>query len=204
VSATVRPAARRPLAKVLGSVGVLAAAAAVAGMGTFGAFTDSTVPLADQVDTGTVSIDLAAPAQTIDFGQPGGGWVPGDHSYLAVDLVNTGSSALGSITLDVTPLRSSILDTDTTNGLQLTLDDCSTSWSTTGGQYSCTGTQTRLYTGPIVLSRQLPQLASTAVGGVDHLLATATLPQGAGNQFMGAETDLGVVFTGTQRTGTTR
>jgi hypothetical protein len=204
VSAIARLTTRRPVAKILGSVGVLAAAAAVAGMGTFGAFTDSTAPLAGQVDTGTVSIDLAAPAAVIDFPDVPGGWVPGDRSYLAVDLVNTGTSALSSVTLDVSALRSSALDADTTNGLQLTIDGCSQAWDTTGGQYSCAGTVTHHYAGPVVVSRQLSQAASRAVGGVDHLLATATLPQAAGNQFMGATTDLGILFTGTQRTGTSR
>ena len=204
MSATARSSARRPVAKVLGSVGVLAAAAAVAGMGTFGAFTDSTSPLASQVDTGTVSIDLAAPAQVVQVPNVDGGWLPGDHSYLALDLVNTGSSTLQSVTLDVSALRSSVLDTDRANGLQLALDGCSSAWDAVGDHYSCAGTVTHFYAGPVVLSTQLPQAASLAVGGVDHLLATASLPQSAGNGFMGATTDLGVQFTATQRTGTNR
>jgi hypothetical protein len=204
VSAIVRPTTRRPVAKVLGSVGVLAAAAAVAGIGTFGAFTDSTAPLASQVGSGTVSIDLAAPAQVLAVPRVDGGWLPGDRSYLAVDLVNSGTSALGSVTMAISALHSSALDTDTTNGLQLTMDGCSQAWDAAGGQYACAGTVTHFYAGPIVVSGQLPRAASLTAGGVDHLLATATLPQTAGNSFMGATTDLGVVFTGTQRIGTNR
>jgi hypothetical protein len=37
------------------------AGAAVAGVGTFGSFTDSTTPVGVAVDDGVVSIDLAAP-----------------------------------------------------------------------------------------------------------------------------------------------
>lgn len=204
MSATASTTARRPVAKVLGSVGVLAAAAAIAGMGTFGAFTDSTAPLVGQVGTGTVSIDLAGPAQTVAVPNVAGGWVPGDHSYLALDLVNTGTSALDSVTLQVSALTSSVLDTDRTDGLQLTVDGCSQAWDAVGDHYSCAGTVTHFYSGPIVLSTQLPRAASLAVGGVDHLLATATLPETANNGFMHATTDLGVLFTGTQRTGTNR
>jgi hypothetical protein len=197
--------ARRGTAtKVIGSVGVLAAAAAVAGLGTFGSFTDSTTPVTGAIDTGTVSIDLAAPAQSIDFPEVAGGWVPGDRSSVALDLLNTGTVALGSLTVDITAPQSSILDTDTTHGLQLTLDACDQAWAVAGGAYSCAGTVTRHYAGPVVVSAELPRAASMAVGGVDHLLATATLPQAAGNEFMDASSELSIVITATQRGGTAR
>jgi hypothetical protein len=196
--------ARRPLAKVFGSVGVLAAAAAVAGLGTFGTFTDSTAPLAAEAGSGTVSIDLAAPASSIDFPDVAGGWLPGDRSFLPLDLVNTGTVDLSSIRLDVTATQSSLLDTDRTQGLQLTLDSCDQAWDTSSGSYTCAGTVSHQYSGPVVLSQQLPALASLRAGAVDHLLATVTLPSTAGNGFMGAHTDLAASFTGTQRTGAAR
>jgi hypothetical protein len=204
VSAAVRISARRPVTRVLGSLGVAAAAAAVAGMGTFGSFTDSTAPLSSKVDTGTVSIDLAAPAHTLTFPHVDSGWVPGDHAVMALDLVNTGTSPLASVTLDVKAPQSSALDTDTAHGLQLTIDGCDKPWETSTGAYTCTGIVTHHYAGPVVLSQNLPQAASLAAGGVDHLLATVVLPQDAGNQFMGAQTTLSYLFTGTQRTGTAR
>ena len=46
--------------KMVASFGVLGAAVAVAGLGTFGSFTDSTTPIAAEVATGTVSIDVDA------------------------------------------------------------------------------------------------------------------------------------------------
>ena len=201
---TVAPARRRPHVKVIGSMGVLAAAAAVAGLGTFGTFTDSTTPLAGDLATGTVSIDLAAAAHTIDFPDASGGWKPGDRSYLAMDLVNTGSSDLSSVVLDVTAPESGLLDSDRTHGLQVTLDGCDQAWDTAGGAYVCPGTVTHHYAGPIVMSTALSGAASLAAGGVDHLLATATLPDTAGNEFMGARSTLGFLFTGTQRAGTDR
>ena len=47
--------------------------------------------------------------------------------------------------------------------------------------------------------------ASTSVGGVDHLLLTASLPSSAsGNAFEGATTSLDFVFHGTPRAATAR
>ena len=44
--------------KVVGSLAVLGTAAAVAGLGTYGNFTDSTTPMNTTVASGTLSIDL--------------------------------------------------------------------------------------------------------------------------------------------------
>src|SRR5919107_3715239 len=54
---TVSPTAR----KVVGSLAVLGTAAAVAGLGTYGNFTDSTTPMNTAVASGTLSIDLTQP-----------------------------------------------------------------------------------------------------------------------------------------------
>ena len=75
--------------KVVGSLGVLGTAAAVAGMGTFGSFTDSTTPVATTIQSGTLSIDVsqqgfAVPVTTTGF-------VPGDSLTRAVNLVNDGN-----------------------------------------------------------------------------------------------------------------
>ena len=51
-------ARRSSVTKAVASLGVLAAAAAVAGLGSFGAFTDSTTPVQADVDTGVLSINL--------------------------------------------------------------------------------------------------------------------------------------------------
>ena len=113
--------------KVVGSLGVLGAAAAVAGMGTFGNFTDSTTPVATTIQSGTLSIDVSQQG----FGVPvtTTGFVPGDSMTRAVNLVNDGNAALGSVTLSSAATASSILTTDTTNGLQLAVKKCSVAWS---------------------------------------------------------------------------
>ena len=109
--------------KVVGSLGIIGAAAAVAGMGTFGTFTDSTTPASTTVNSGTVTINLsqqgfAIPATTSNF-------VPGDSMTRAVNLVNNGGSAFGSVALASPRPPPSMLTTDTTNGLQLAVKSCS-------------------------------------------------------------------------------
>ncbi len=56
--------------KVIGSLAILGTAAAVAGLGTYGNFTDSTTPLNTTVDTGALSIDLTQPAGAVASRSP--------------------------------------------------------------------------------------------------------------------------------------
>ena len=121
-------------------------------MGTFGTFTDSTTPVATTISSGTLSIDLtqqgvAVPVTTTGF-------VPGDSVTRAVNLVNDGNVALGSVTLASTVTTPSVLTTDATNGLQLAVKSCSVAW-TQGGTasaptYTCAGTERVLGSGPAV------------------------------------------------------
>src|SRR5688572_13221772 len=138
--------------KVVGSLGVLGTAAAVAGMGTFGGFTDSTTPVATTIQSGTLSIDLTQQGYAVPVTTAG--FLPGDSLTRAVNLVNDGNSPLGSVTLSSTATAGSVLTTDTANGLQLTLKKCSVAW-TQGGTaqaptYACSGTETVVGTGPVV------------------------------------------------------
>ena len=108
---------------VLGSLAVLGSAAAVAGLGTFGTFTDSTTPISTQVASGTVSIDLTQPAAPIPAVTTG--LLPGDSIARTVTLRNDGDSPLSSVALGVTTTNPSVLTTDTVHGLQLALQSCS-------------------------------------------------------------------------------
>ena len=193
--------------KIVGSLGVLGAAAAVAGLGTFGTFTDSTTPISTTVASGTVNIDLtnpgfAIPASTTNF-------VPGDAMTRAVTLTNSGSADLSSVSLAVTAPTSSVLDTNTTLGLQLTIDACSQAW-TVGGTagaptYTCAGTtRSVLASTPVKGTHNLANLTSLTAGSTDHLVAKVTLPTGADNQFQNKTSVLNLVFTGTQRAATAR
>ena len=192
--------------KVVGSLGIIGAAAAVAGMGTFGTFTDSSTPVATTIASGTLSIDVtqqgySVPVTTSNF-------VPGDSMTRAVNLINDGSAALGSVTLASTVQTPSILTTDTTNGLQLTVKSCSVAW-TQGGTaqaptYTCSGTERLLGSGPAVTNMVLSNPASLVAGATDYLTFAISLPAAADNSFQGKSAALSLTFTGTQRTGSAR
>jgi predicted ribosomally synthesized peptide with SipW-like signal peptide len=192
--------------KVVGSLGVIGAAAAVAGMGTFGSFTDSSTPVATTIQSGTLNIDVtqqgfAVPVTTAGF-------VPGDSLTRAVNLVNSGNVALGSVTLNTTVSAPSVLTTDVTNGLQLAVKSCSVPWTqggtATAATYACSGTERVLASGPAVSNLTLNNPASLAAGATDYLTFAVSLPTTAGNAFQGQSAALSLVFTGTQRTGTAR
>ncbi|MGY1641388.1 TasA family protein [Geodermatophilus sp. SYSU D00703] len=197
---------RNTTRKVVGSLGVIGAAAAVAGLGTFGTFTDSTTPVTTEVASGTVDINLAQPAAAIPATTAN--FLPGDSMSRAVTLSNNGSAPLSSVTLGVTSSTSTVLTTDTTNGLRLSLESCSVAW-TEGGTvsaptYTCSGTKKAVALGPVVKNFPLSNVASLNPGGVDHLVFTISLPTSADNAFAGKDSTLSLTFTGVQRNGTAR
>jgi hypothetical protein len=193
--------------KVLGSLGVLGAAAAVAGLGTFGTFTDSTTPVTTEVATGSVDINLTNPGHAIPVTTSG--FVPGDSLTRAVTLTNAGTSPLSSVTLGVTAPTSSILDTDVTNGLKLTVKSCPQAWTqggtATAPTYTCAGTVTTLVDAkPVKNTFTLAGAASLTPTGTDHLIFTVSLPDTADNAFQTKTSTLSLVFTGTQRAAANR
>jgi hypothetical protein len=192
--------------KVVGSLGVLGTAAAVAGLGTFGNFTDSTTPVATTIQSGTLSIDLSQVGAAVPVSTTG--FLPGDSITRAVNLVNDGNAPLGSVTLNSAATASSILTTDLANGLQLTVKKCSVAW-TQGGTaqaptYTCAGTETVVGSGPAVNNMAINGAAALNAGGTDHLTFSISLPATADNTFQGKSASLSLTFTGTQRTGLAR
>jgi len=185
--------------KVIGSLAVAGVAAAVAGLGTFGTFTDSTTPVATTVESGTVDITLTQQGTTIPVTTAG--FVPGDSLSRAVDLSNVGSAPLSSVTLVSTAAAAGALTSDTTDGLQLAVRSCPVAWTQAGAAYTCSGSTSTLYSGPALTSSALPGAASLAARGVDHLLLTLSLPTTAGNAFEGISSTLNLTFTGVQRAG---
>ena len=198
--------------KVVGSLAILGTAAAVAGLGTYGNFTDSTTPMNTQVDTGTMSINLAQPGGVAAIPVSTTGFVPGDSMTRAVNLINDGGSALGSVSLTAQVTSpASVLTTDAVKGLQLAVKGCSVAW-TQGGTptaptYTCSGTERSVLTSAVAnagSSVPLTSPASLAAGGVDNLIFTISLPTSADNTFQGKSATLGLTFTAVQRTGTAR
>jgi hypothetical protein len=192
--------------KVVGSLGVIGAAAAVAGLGTFGSFTDSTTPGSATINTGSIDINASSTGYAIPVTTTG--FVPGDSLTRAVNLVNNGTAPLGSVTLATTAAAPSVLTTDLANGLQMAVKSCPVPW-TQGGTpsaptYTCAGGEQLLGSGPVVSTINLVNAASLAAGGTDYLTFSISLPTTADNTFQGKSAALTLTFTGTQRTGTAR
>lgn len=183
--------------KVVGSLGVIGAAAAVAGMGTFGSFTDSTTPVATTINSGTVSIDLAK-ASTLDF--TAADLIPGDSVTRPFTLKNDGGSDLGTISLASVATTGSILTTDATNGLQLAVKSCAVAWTQSGNAFTCSSGEKTLLSGPAVINGQLYAPASLVAGKSDNVAISYTLPTAAGNEFQGKAAAFSLTFTATQRT----
>jgi hypothetical protein len=203
---------RSTIRKVVGSLAILGTAAAVAGLGTYGNFTDSTTPLNTTVDTGALSIDLTQPGGAVAIPVSTTGFVPGDSMTRAVNLINDGGSALGSVALTAqVTSAANVLTTDAVNGLQLAVKGCSVAW-TQGGTptaptYTCAGTERNVLTTAVANaggSVPLVAPASLAAGGVDNLVFSISLPTTAGNTFQGKSATLSLTFTGVQRAGTAR
>ena len=194
--------------KVLGSISIIGIAAAVAGLGTFGTFTDST-SVDTTVESGILSLDV---------GVPGGiphvipvttnGFLPGDSLTRPLDLNNDGTVALSAVNLATTATPSSALITDQLTGLQLTLEQCSRRWTRGGTDelptYTCDATQRTMYSGPVVSTAALPTPNSLQPGGTDNMIFTLSLPTAAGNDMQGLSATVTLGFTGVQAAGTAR
>ena len=188
--------------KIMLSLGVVGAAAAVSGMGTFGAFT-STTSGSETVGSGTVIIALGTGAAST-LTVPAVNIVPGDTIQRAVTLNNTGNSALSAVTLTTAAAPSSLLNTDTTNGLQLKIDSCSVAWTavapTTAPTYTCSGTTASvLATKPVIGANTAITTRATTAATTDNLVITLTLPSTADNTFQNLTSTIGFTFNATQR-----
>ena len=197
-----------PTRKLLASVAVLGAAASIAGLGTFATFTSST-SASHTVSSGTVTIALGATGASTNRLTVGATAIaPGDTIQRSVDLINSGSLDLASVTLATTATTSSLLDTDATNGLQMVIDKCSVAWTESGPPftYTCGGTTSSvLATRPVIGSAlALSNLSSLTSGTTDHLRVTLTLPSGAGNTLQNQSSTISYAFTGTQRAATSK
>jgi spore coat-associated protein N len=205
---------RRPWSKTMGStskkllatIAVLGAAASIAGLGTYATFT-STTSQNHTISSGTVTIALGATgASTNRLNIGASGLAPGDTIQRSVDLLNSGSLDLASVTLTTTAAPSSLLDTDATNGLQMVIDKCSVAWTESGPPYTytCSGTPSTVLASRAVIgsAMALSNLGATTHGATDHLRVTLTLPSGAGNTLQNQSSTITYAFTGTQRAAT--
>ncbi|MDQ1536904.1 MAG: spore coat-associated protein [Actinomycetota bacterium] len=205
--------------KVLLSVAALGTAGAIAGLGTFAAYTSTTSGSAS-VTTGVVAIALATDGTGNRLDVPATHVLPGDTVARVVDLSSTSTDPLSSVKLTTTaPTVTSALNTDATNGLQLLVQSCSSAWTETsnspdsGYSYTCGGTTSTVLSSAAVVQANsvLGNLAATTTAGnvtatVDHLLITMTLPSGTTQAQVpnGATSTIVFTFNALQRTATNR
>lgn len=196
--------------KALASLGLLGTAAAVAGLGSFAAFTGST-SASHTAASGTVTAALGLAGDIDNRLTVGADKIAaGDTIQRVVKLSNTGTIGWASAALTTSATTSSLLDTDATNGLQLVVDKCSVAWVEAGTApaytYTCpsTATQTNVIASRAVIGSNLAlgSLGALTAGGSDYLRVTMTLPSTAGNTFQGKSSTVQFAFTGTQRAAT--
>ncbi|MDA8381238.1 MAG: TasA family protein [Actinomycetota bacterium] len=198
----------KPLGKIALAATLCAAGAALAFQGAFAEWTSGATGGPQSISTGTVTIALGATgAKTNRLTVNATNVAPGDTIARSVDLSNVGTLNLASVTLGISAKPSSTLDTDGTNGLQVSISSCSVAWSESGPPYTytCSGTTSS------VLSTSVSALESSAApldglnaltaGGTDHLVVTLTLPTSAPSSMEGLTSTLSYNFTGTQATG---
>jgi len=194
--------------KLLLSVAAIGAAAAIAGLGTYATFTSST-SASQAVASGTVTVALGATGASTNRLTVGASNIAaGDTIQRSVDLINQGSLNLASVTLTTTAATSSLLNTDTSNGLQMAIDKCSAAWTEAGTApaytYTCSGTTTTVLASVPVIGANLAlsNLSALTAGATDHLRVTLTLPSTAGNSLQNQSSVIQYSLTGIQRAGT--
>ena len=110
---------RSTIRKIVASLGVLGAAAAVAGLGTYGSVADSTTPVSTDIGTAVLDLALGQPAGAAAIPVSTSNFLPGDSLTRALDLSNAGAARLSSVTLGVTAGPYSLLYQVTRQGLLL-------------------------------------------------------------------------------------
>lgn len=204
--------------KILLSIGAIGAAASIAGLGTFASFSDTDSASAT-ISSGTVTIDLADPGANNRLNVGASGMVPGDSLQRRVVLTNDGNQDLASVTLTTTAAASTLLTSDTTNGLQMKIEKCggAAGWresASTPYTYTCdavlpgdnAGTRTSVLARRAILGNtiSLASMSSLTAGSSDDMVVTVDLPSGADNTFQGLSTTITYTFNATQRAATSK
>lgn len=197
--------ARRNTAKIFATVALVASAGAVAGIGTYGAYTDTTTA---DVNVGSAKVSVLMNDNDQGIHVDAKGMVPGDKVVFPVSVKRAaGSAELGDVTLQTTITDQNAL----TAALRLTVDSCSKAWTVSGSAVTCSGTTTNVSTdGGLVGNGATSAWGETAswVPNLNsntpiYLRATLTLPSSAGNSTAGLTTGVTWTLTGTQRTAKT-
>lgn len=203
-----RTSLRKNTAKIFASVVLVGGAASVAGLGTFGSFTDTT-SVDQSVGTGKVDIGLTQHA-TAGTTVAAVNLVPGDTVQRAVTLTRSSDTEkFGSVLMSTTAGTTNVLSTDTTNGLQVKVDQCSVAWvKAADSSLTCSGTTTAVIAARPVTGANLDLATATtalnAVGAASNLRLQLVLPATADNTFQGLSNVVTFKFDATQRTAENR
>jgi spore coat-associated protein N len=179
--------------KVALSIALLFGGAAALIGGAFATFTNSVTAGPQPITSGTVKLAVG-PVNDATTGATN--IAAGDTVTREADLNSTGGTlAIKEITLKFSAAPTSLLDTDPTNGLQVSVQACSEAWKRTvvgspppAFEYTCTpGATVVKINGAATASvgalegaaGTLTPLNSLASGGKDFLVFTLTLPAGA-------------------------
>jgi spore coat-associated protein N len=133
--------------------------------------------------------------------------VPGDTIERAITITPTGPVSITALRLTTDATSSSVLDTDGTNGLQITIRRCSVAWDETLSDgipvdYDCSGSEsTPIAARPAIMTNQTLTGALTSDGQVNYLLLHMELPSTADNTFLTATSTIRFTFSGVQRSG---
>jgi len=208
--------------KLLASAALIGGALALTFGGAFATFTDAATGGPQTISSGTIEIGTSG--STLGTGATN--IVPGDTISRLITLNSTGATASdATITLGFTANTSSLLDTDTTYGLQVSASSCSVAW-TAGTPPTCTGTTTTVNLGGAAsvavatlkaTPAALTPLNSLTPNHTDYLMLTLTLPatapgniatnpatcagSGATENMEACTSTLTYTFTATQRAG---
>jgi predicted ribosomally synthesized peptide with SipW-like signal peptide len=174
------------VALVLGAVGALIG-------GAFATFTDTVTAGPQPITSGTIKLAVGP----INDAATGATFIAaGDTISREADLNNTGGTlASKEITLAFSAAPTSLLDTDPTNGLQVSIQACSEAWKRTvvgapppAFEYTCTpgatvvkinGAATHSVSSMEATPMTLTPLNSLAAGGKDFLVFKLELPAAA-------------------------
>jgi len=198
-----KPSRHSTATKLVASVALVAGSASVAGLGTFGAFTDTTT--ANQaVSSGTVKLGQT----TGNTNLKAEGLVPGDTVQRTITLTReAGSDTFGAVTLRTNADPQNVLVTDQTHGLKMTVEQCSDRWTPSADNltFTCSGITTPAApTGPAFVAGRVMNLPVDRLNSdakTSHLRVTLTLPVTAGNEFQGKAANLTFTFDALQRPG---
>lgn len=198
-------------ALITSSIAIVASVAALAlAGGGFSAFQASPPAVWSPLSTATVAISLSSTGSTGSLSVGAQNLVPGDTVQREVKLSNTGTAPIGAVTLAATVSPSNLLSTDTTDGLQVEAQTCSTAWTATsladgGYTYACSGPVTSVIArepiGSLASSTPLTAVGSIPVSGSANLVITVSLPSTAGNTYQGMTTTIDYTFVATQAAG---